>query len=62
MPDLVGRRWEQVSARIKSQGFQLGSPTYKKYLAVSPGVVTQQTPQAGKRLSKNDLILLEVSQ
>jgi serine/threonine-protein kinase len=62
MPDLVGRRWDQVSGRIRTQGFQLARPTYRHYVAVSPGVVTQQSPQAGKRLSKADLITLEVSQ
>lgn len=62
MPDLVGRRWEQVSGRIRTQGFQLGRPTFRHFVAVSPGVITQQTPQAGKRVSKDDLITLEVSQ
>jgi len=62
MPDLVGRRWDQVSSRIRAQGFQLAKPAFRRYLAVSPGVITQQSPQAGKRLSKNDLIVLEVSQ
>jgi beta-lactam-binding protein with PASTA domain len=62
MPDLVGRRWDQVAGRIRTQGFQLEKPTYRHYIAVSPGVVTQQTPQAGRRLSKADVITLEVSQ
>jgi beta-lactam-binding protein with PASTA domain len=35
---------------------------YRKYPGVESGVVIQQKPQAGYRLSKSDLILLDVSQ
>jgi serine/threonine-protein kinase len=62
MPDLVGRRLEFVSSRMRAEGFQLGKLGFRKYTAVGPGIVTQQEPQAGRRLSKNDVITLEVSQ
>src|SRR5436190_7668467 len=62
MPDLVGKTLEVVAGRARVEGFQLGKPTHHKYSSVAPGVVTQQRPQAGHRLSKNDTILLEVSQ
>jgi beta-lactam-binding protein with PASTA domain len=62
MPDLVGKPFELVAGRIKVEGFQLGKQTYKKYSGVGAGIVTQQRPQAGHKLSKNDTILLEVSQ
>ena len=62
MPDLVGKPFDLVTGRARAEGFQLGKPTYKKYSGVAPGVVTQQRPQAGHRLTKNDTILLEVSQ
>ena len=62
MPDLVGKPVDVVAARARLEGFQLGKPTYHKYAGVEPGVVTQQRPQAGHRLAKNDSILLEVSQ
>jgi eukaryotic-like serine/threonine-protein kinase len=62
MPDLVGKPLDVVAARARAEGFQLGKPAYRKLAGVEPGVVTQQRPQAGHRLSKNDVILLEVSQ
>jgi eukaryotic-like serine/threonine-protein kinase len=62
MPDLVGKPLEQVASRIRAEGFQLGKLTYRKYSGVSAGIVSQQRPQAGRRLSKNEVILLEVSQ
>ena len=62
MPDLVGKPVDVVAGRARAEGFQLGMPTYRKLPGVEPGVVTQQRPQAGHRLSKNDTILLEVSQ
>jgi beta-lactam-binding protein with PASTA domain len=62
MPDLVGKPFELIAGRARTEGFQLGKPTYHKYSGVGAGVVTQQRPQAGHRLSKNETILLEVSQ
>jgi len=62
MPDLVGRRLDQVSARIRAEGFQMGKLSFQKYTAVRPGIVTLQRPQAGRRLTRNELIALEVSQ
>ena len=62
MPDLVGKPADLVAGRARAEGFQLGKPTYRKYPGVEPGIVTQQRPQAGHRLSKNDTINLEVSQ
>jgi eukaryotic-like serine/threonine-protein kinase len=62
MPDLIGKSVDVVAARARVEGFQLGKPTYRKVAGVEPGVVTQQRPQAGHRLAKNDSIILEVSQ
>jgi serine/threonine-protein kinase len=62
MPDLVCKSVDVVAGRARAEGFQLGQATYRKYAGVQPGVVTQQRPQSGHRLSKNDVILVEVSQ
>jgi eukaryotic-like serine/threonine-protein kinase len=62
MPDLIGKPIDVVAARARVEGFQLGKPTYRKVPGVEPGIVTQQRPQAGHRLAKNDSIILEVSQ
>jgi beta-lactam-binding protein with PASTA domain len=62
MPDLIGKPAELVASRARSEGFHLGKFNYRKYPGVEPGVVIQQKPQAGYRLSKADVILLDVSQ
>jgi eukaryotic-like serine/threonine-protein kinase len=62
MPDLVGKRLEQVAPRIRGEGFQLGKLSYRKSSGVEPGVVLQQQPQGGHRVAKSDTIQLEVSQ
>jgi beta-lactam-binding protein with PASTA domain len=62
MPDLIGKPAEIVSARARSEGFHLGKINYRKYPGIEPGVVIQQKPQAGYRLSKSDILLLDVSQ
>ena len=62
MPDLIGKPAELVSSRARNEGFHLGKVNYRKYPGVESGVVIQQKPQAGYRLSKSDLILLDVSQ
>lgn len=62
MPDLVGLTADSVTSRARVEGFRMGKPNYRKYPGIAPGMVIQQKPQAGYRLSKNDTILLEVSQ
>ena len=62
MPDLIGKPAEILAGRARAEGFRLGKINYRKYPGVEPGVVIQQKPQAGYRLAKSDLILLDVSQ
>jgi eukaryotic-like serine/threonine-protein kinase len=62
MPDLIGKPAELVAARARAEGFHLGKMNYRKYPGVEPGVVIQQKPQAGYRLTKSDVILMDVSQ
>ena len=62
MPDLIGMPAEIVSARARDEGFHLGKVNYRKYPGVESGVVIQQKPQAGYRLTKSDIIFLDVSQ
>jgi serine/threonine-protein kinase len=62
MPDLIGQPAELVASRSRNEGFRIGRMTYKRYPGVEPGVVIQQKPQAGHRVSKSEIILLEVSQ
>jgi beta-lactam-binding protein with PASTA domain len=62
MPDLIGKSADLVASRARNEGFHLGKLNYRKYPGVEPGVVIQQKPQAGNRLTKSDVILLDVSQ
>lgn len=62
MPDLIGQPAELVASKARAEGFKIAKPTFRKYPGIEPGVVIQQKPQAGYRLSKSDLILLDVSQ
>ena len=62
MPDVIGRPAELVSARARNEGFRIGKLNFRKYPGVESGVVIQQKPQAGYRLTKSDVILLDVSQ
>lgn len=62
MPDLIGRPGELVASHARNEGFHFGKINYRKYPGIEPGVVIQQKPQAGYRLSKSDVILLDVSQ
>jgi serine/threonine-protein kinase len=62
MPDLIGQPAELAASRARNEGFRIGRMTTRKYPGIEPGVVIQQKPQAGHRLSMSDIILLEVSQ
>jgi beta-lactam-binding protein with PASTA domain len=62
MPDVIGKPAELVASRARNEGFRIGKMNLRKYPGVEPGVVIQQKPQAGYRLSKSDIILLDVSQ
>ena len=62
MPDVVGKRLDQTATRIRAEGFQIGKVSYRRSPGVDPGVVMQQQPQAGLRMSKSEGIVLEVSQ
>jgi beta-lactam-binding protein with PASTA domain len=62
MPDLIGQPAELVASRARNEGFRIGKLNYRNYPGVEPGVVIQQTPQAGHRISRSDIILLDVSQ
>src|SRR5207249_8207071 len=62
MPDLIGKSADLVGSRARNEGFRIGKINYRKYPGVGPGVVIQQMPQDGYRVTKSDIVLLEVSQ
>ena len=62
MPDIVGKRLDQVARTIRAEGFRIGKLSYRRLPESDAGVVVQQQPQAGHRMLKSDSIVLEVSQ
>jgi serine/threonine-protein kinase len=62
MPDLIGKPADLVASRARNEGFHVGKMNFIRYPGVESGIVIQQKPQAGYRLSKSDIILLDVSQ
>ena len=62
MPDLIGKLADLVASRARNEGFHVAKMNYRKYPGIEPGVVIQQKPQAGYRLTKSDIIILDVSQ
>jgi len=62
MPDLIGKLADLVASRARNEGFHVSEVHYREYLGIVPGVVIQQKPQAGYRLTKSDIIILDVSQ
>jgi|SRR5579884_2636960 len=62
MPDLIGQPAELVASRARAEGFKVAKPALHKYPGVGPGLIIQQKPQAGYRISKSDTIVVDVSQ
>ena len=62
MPDLTGRPLDEVVEQVRNEGFRLGEVTYDRHPGIERGRIVQQQPPVGYKLSRSDVILLEVSQ
>ncbi len=62
MPDLTEQLADDVVARMRGEGFRLGEIAYTEGSELEPGLVVGQQPAAGYKVSKNEVINLEVSQ
>jgi serine/threonine-protein kinase len=62
MPDLIGQRADMVIGAAKREGFRVGPLNRRISPGVEPGVIIQQKPQAGYRISQSETIVLDVSQ
>ena len=62
MPDLIGRSAELAASRARAEGFNVARFNYRAYPDAGAGVVIQQRPEAGTRISKDEVISLDVSQ
>jgi len=61
MPDLIGKRYEYVKARLEALEFRVGVVRYSYYPGLEPGIIIKQLPPHGYRVQKRNLITLEVS-
>jgi beta-lactam-binding protein with PASTA domain len=61
MPDLIGRKADRVTARLKALDFKVADVHYRYYAGRSSGYILDQFPPAGTRIQKRNLITLEVS-
>ncbi len=62
MPDLTGQVAAALVIRLRAEGFRLGEITYTAQVGVPADRVVAQQPAAGHKVSKNEVINLEVSQ
>jgi serine/threonine-protein kinase len=62
MPDLRGRTEADVRTRVVREGFRLGETTYRSQPGTDPGRVVGQQPPAGYKVSRDEVIRIEVSQ
>ncbi len=61
MPDLIGRKADDVLEGLKLAGLKVADVRYRSYPGVAPGIVLRQTPPAGHRVSTRDTVGLDIS-
>jgi serine/threonine-protein kinase len=61
MPDLIGRRAEDVLPTLQAAGLKVTDVRYRNYPGAGPGIVLRQSPAAGHRVSRRSSVTLEVS-
>lgn len=61
MPDLIGRRADDVLEGLSRMGLKVAEVKYRTYPGVAPGIVLRQMPPAGHRVSPKTSVGLDVS-
>lgn len=61
MPDLIGRRADDVVSWLREAGLNVTDVNYRPYLGVAPGIVLRQTPPSGYRVTPRAAVALDVS-
>ena len=61
MPDLVGKRLEQVSGTLALWEIELGEVRYQSLPGLAPGTVLEHTPAAGDIILEADAVDFEVA-
>jgi len=61
MPDLIGRKINQVVPRLQELGFKVEDIRYVYYPGLEKGIIVKQNPPGGYPIQKRNPISLEVS-
>lgn len=61
MPDLIGRKADDVLEGLRWVGLKVAEIRYRTYPGVAPGIVLRQLPPAGHRVSPRTSVSLDVS-
>jgi serine/threonine-protein kinase len=61
MPDLAGRRPEDVRAALESRGLRLGAVRRERSAGAARGAVSRQYPEAGHPVSQGQIVSLVVA-
>jgi len=61
MPDLIGRKAEDVLEALRRVGLKVAEVRYRTYPGVAPGIVLRQAPAAGHRVSPRSTVSLDIS-
>jgi beta-lactam-binding protein with PASTA domain len=61
MPDLIGRRADDVLGSLQLAGLKVTDVRYRSYPGAAGGVILRQSPSAGHRVSPHSSVSLEVS-
>jgi len=61
MPDLIGRKLEDVERQLARAGLRTGELRVRSYPGVPPGIVLRHVPPAGHRVNAATPIALDVS-
>jgi serine/threonine-protein kinase len=61
MPDLIGRKAEDVLDRLRAAGLKVAEVKYRSYPGVAAGVVLRQSPAAGHPVNPRTTVTLDIS-
>jgi serine/threonine-protein kinase len=61
MPDLIGRKAEDVLEALRRAGLKVAEVRYRTYPGVAPGIVLRQAPAAGHRVNPRSTVSLDIS-
>jgi beta-lactam-binding protein with PASTA domain len=61
MPDLIGRKAEEVLGALNQTGLKVADVRYRAYPGVEPGIILRQLPAAGYRVGRQTPVSLDVS-